>query len=66
MKFTFKQPSDFGETYVAVLNEWPLMKGQFDLWCFFIRFNISCMYYDFHLNGHFSNINILGNKLAVL
>ena len=43
---------------MAVQNEWPWMKGQFDLWCCLIRFNISCKYYDFHLNSY-RNINTL-------
>ena len=58
MKFKFKQPSVFWEMYVAVQNEWPWMKGQFDLWCCLIRFNISCKNYDFHLNSY-RNMNIL-------
>ena len=43
---------------MAVQNEWPWMKGQFDLWCCLIRFNISCNYDDFHLNSY-RNMNIL-------
>ena len=58
MKYKFKQPSDFWETYVAVQKEWPWMKGQLYLWCCLIRFNISCKYYDFHLNSD-RNMNIL-------
>ena len=58
MKFKFKQPSVSWEMYVAVQNEWPWMKGQFDLWCCLIRFNISCKFYDFHLNSY-RNMKIL-------
>ena len=43
---------------MAVQNEWPWMKGQLDLWCCLIRFNISCKFYDFHLNSY-RNMNIL-------
>ena len=43
---------------MAVQNEWPWMKGQLDLWCCLIRFNISCKYYDFHLNSY-RNMDIL-------
>ena len=35
---------------MAVQNEWPWMRGQLDLWCYLIRFNNCCKYYDFHLN----------------
>ena len=58
MKFNFKQPSDFLETCVTVQNEWPWMKGQLDLWCCLIRFNISCKHYDYHLNSY-RNMKIL-------
>ena len=69
----FKQPIDFWETYVAVQNEWPWMKSQLDLWWCFIMFNLSCKYYNFHLNRlekheHFKiffQYNILGIKLAL-
>ena len=46
MKFKFKQPNDFCETYVAAQNEWPWMKGQLDLWCCLIRFNILASFLD--------------------
>ena len=43
---------------MAVQNEWPCLKGQLDLWCYLIRFNISCKNYDFHLKCY-RNMNIL-------
>ena len=43
---------------MAVQIEWPWMTGQLDLWCSFIWFNISCKFYDFHLNSY-RNRNIL-------
>ena len=58
MKFRYKQPSNFWETYVAVQHEWPWMKGQLYLCCCLIRLNISCKYYHFHLNSY-RNMTIL-------
>ena len=57
MKFKLKKPSDFWETYVAVQYEWYWMKGQLDLWCCLIRFDIFLQENDFHLNSY-RNMNI--------